>query len=67
MEPTGQAADSGDQQSRQRAPLSDAAAYDGQSYCIADARRFATGYLTGLQAVHGFPVSAGRWERRSWW
>ncbi|MFJ4982069.1 ATP-binding protein [Streptomyces coeruleorubidus] len=38
-------------------PLSAAAAYDGDSACIGDARHVATGFLTEVQAVHGLPVS----------
>ncbi|MFJ1974121.1 ATP-binding protein [Streptomyces sp. NPDC087903] len=38
-------------------PLSASAAYDGDSSCIGAARHLATGFLTGVQAVHGVPVS----------
>ncbi len=33
------------------------AAYDGEPGSIADARRFATGFLTRAGTLHGFPVS----------
>jgi anti-sigma regulatory factor (Ser/Thr protein kinase) len=38
-------------------PLSASAAYDGDSSCIGAARHLATGFLTGVQAAHGVPVS----------
>ncbi|MGW7267486.1 ATP-binding protein [Streptomyces sp. NPDC054842] len=34
------------------------AAYDGDTRCIGAARRFATAYLTRVQADHGVPVTA---------
>nr|WP_223146328.1 ATP-binding protein [Streptomyces apricus] len=42
----------------QRGRMETAVALEGDSYCIAEARHLAAGFLTEAQAEHGLPVTA---------